>query len=86
MVSHIVEQQQAISAVLAEYRKNWYRMPSDSEFSVLQTVVTVLKPLSILVDALSGGKQVTISAILPALKHIRKLWLQLRERAIWLWR
>ena len=72
MVSRIVEQQQAISAVLAEDRKNWYRMPSDSEFSVLETVVAVLKPLSTLTDALSGEKQVTISAILPVLKHIQK--------------
>ena len=31
MVSRIVEQQQANSAVLAEDQKNWYRMPSDSE-------------------------------------------------------
>ena len=70
MVSHIVEQQQAISAVLAEDQKNWYRMPSDSEF------LRLLKPLSTLTDALSGEKQVTISAILPVLKHIqKKLWL-----------
>ena len=52
----IVEQQQAINAVLAEDRKNWYRMLSDSTFSVLETVVAVLKPLSILTDALPGGK------------------------------
>ena len=61
IVSRIVEQQQSISALLAEDRKNWYRMPSDSEFSVLETVVAVLKFLSFPTDALFGEKQVTIS-------------------------
>ena len=73
MVSRIVEQQQAICAVLAEDRKNWYRMPSDTEFAVLETVVSVLKPLSTLTDALSGEKQVTVSAIRPILKHIQTI-------------
>lgn len=31
-------------------------MPSDPEFSVMETVVEVLKPLSYLTDALSGEK------------------------------
>ena len=70
MVSLIVEQQQA--ADVAEGGKNWYCMPSDSKFSVLETVVAVLKPLSTLTDALSGDKQVTISAIFPVLKYIQK--------------
>ena len=73
MVSRIVEQQQAICAVLAEDRKNWYRMPSDTEFAVLETVVSVLKPLSTLTDALSGEKQVTVSANRPILKHIQTI-------------
>ena len=70
MVSLIVEQQQA--ADVAEGRKNWYCMPSDSQFSVLGTVVAVLKPLSTFTDALSGEKQVIISAIFPVLKYIQK--------------
>ena len=48
MVSHIVEQQQVLSAVLAEDRKNWHKMPSDTEFFVLGRIVDVLKPLSYL--------------------------------------
>ena len=71
MVARIIEQQQAICAVLAEDRKNWHRMPSDADFSVLETIYTVLKPLSTLTDALSGEKQVTISAIRPVLKHVQ---------------
>ena len=73
MVARIIEQQQAICAVLAEDRKNWHRMPSDPDISVLETVYMVLKPLSTLTDALSGEKQVTISAIRPVLKHVQDL-------------
>ena len=71
MVSSVVEQQQALSAVLAEDRKNWHRMPTDAEFSVLETIVDVLKPLSYLTDALSGEKEVTASAVVPLLKHVK---------------
>ena len=46
MIDIILEQQQAVSAVLANDRKNWHHMPTDQEFSVLETVVSVLKPLS----------------------------------------
>ena len=46
-----------------------YRMPTDTEFSVLEGLVEVLKPLSYLTDALSGEKQVTASAVLPVMKH-----------------
>ena len=70
MVSLIVAQQQAIRAVLAEERKNWHRMATDAEFSVLEGSVQVLKPLSYLTDALSGEKQVTASAVLPVMKHV----------------
>ena len=45
-------------------------MPTDSEYSTLENVVEVLKPLAYLTDALSGEKQVTGSAILPILKHV----------------
>lgn len=69
MLERIIEQQQAISAVLAEDRKNWHRMPTDGEWSTLENVVEVLKPLAYLTDALSGEKQVTASAILPVLRH-----------------
>ena len=70
MIARIIEQQQAICAVLAEDRKNWHRMPSDSEFSVLEAAASVLMPLSVFTDALSGEKSVTVSAIRPLLNHI----------------
>ena len=57
MVVRIIEQQQAICAVLAKDRKNWHRIPSETDISVLETFYMVLKPLSTLTDALSGKKQ-----------------------------
>ena len=52
MIDRILEQQQANSTVLANDSKNWHHMPTDQEVSVLETVVLVLRPLSIFTDAL----------------------------------
>ena len=70
MLARILEQQQAICAVLAEDRKNWHRMPSDHEFTTLEAMASVLGPLSTFTDALSGEVMVTVSAVRPLLKHI----------------
>ncbi|KAL1281651.1 hypothetical protein QQF64_000454 [Cirrhinus molitorella] len=45
MVERFLEQQQVISAVLAEDRKKWYLMPKDSDITVLETVKAVLENL-----------------------------------------
>ena len=45
-------------------------MPSQSEFTTLECLVEVLKPLSVFTDALSGEKHVTVSAIRPLLNHL----------------
>ena len=50
--------------------KNWHHMPTDQEVSVLETVVSVVRPLSIFTDALSGDKHLTISVVCPLLRHI----------------
>ena len=39
--------------------------------TLLEVIVEVLKPLSYLTDALSGEKQVTASAVLPVLQHVK---------------
>jgi len=70
MIARILEQQQAICAVLADDRKHWHLMPSDGEFTTLEIVSQVLQPLSVFTDALSRETQVTVSAIRPLLKHI----------------
>ena len=65
----ILEQQQAIRVVLANDCKNLHHMPIDHNVSVLETVVSVLRPLSIFTDALSDEKQLTISVVHPLLRH-----------------
>ena len=63
MINRILEQQKAITSVLAEDHKNWHHM---QEFLVLEIVAAVLK----FTDALSGEKHLTISVVRPLLKHI----------------
>ena len=74
MISRIVEQQQAISAIMAWERKYCNKMPTDAEFTTLETLSDVLKPLSFLTDALAGEKQVTASALVPIMKHVVDSW------------
>ena len=69
-MTQIIEQQQAISAALAEDRKSWHLMPSSAEFTVLEPLAEVLKSLSVLTDALSREKEVSSSALWPILKHV----------------
>ena len=45
-------------------------MPSENEFSTLESLVEVLKPLSVFTDALSGENHVTVSALRPLLNHL----------------
>lgn len=73
MMDRVVEQQQVISTVLAEDRKDWHRMSSDSDFTVIKSVIEVLKPLSFLIDVLTGEKQVTVSAILVVCQHVKEV-------------
>ena len=68
-ISHILEQQ-AIRAVMAGERKYWKKMLTDAEFTTLETLSDVLKPLSFLTDALAGEKQVTASALVPIMEHV----------------
>ena len=70
MVKRILQQQQAVSAVLAEQRDSWHLMPTSEEVSTLEMLVKVLEPLSVLTDALSGEESVTGSAVRPILKHV----------------
>ena len=72
MIARILEQQQALSVVLAEDRKNLHRMINDNELSVLETVFDILKPLSYLTDTLACEKQITASAIHPVLKQLKR--------------
>ena len=55
-------------------------MLTDQEFSCLETVASVLKPIYIFTDALSGEKHVTISAVRPLLSHITNSLLAASEQ------
>ena len=70
MISRILEQQQAISAIMAGERIHWNKMPTDAEFTTLENLSDVLKPLSFLTVALAGEKQVTASALAPIMEHV----------------
>ena len=50
--------------------RNWSKIPSDAEFTNIETTIAVLGPLSLFTDALSGEKWVNISAVQPLLNHI----------------
>ena len=45
-------------------------MPPDAEFSMLEVIVEVLTPLSYLINAISGEKKVTVSAVFLIMKHV----------------
>ena len=70
MMKHVLKQQQAICAVLSNDRKNRSKIPSDVEFTNIETTVAILGPLSIFTDALSEEKWVNISTVRPLLNHI----------------
>lgn len=46
-------------------------MPSDEEINVLEVMVEVLKHIYYLTDALSGEKDVTVSALRCILAHLK---------------
>ena len=70
MISRIIEQQQAVCAVPIDDSKNWSKMLTDQELNTTEIVVAILEPFSFLTDALSGEKNITLSAVHPVLKNI----------------
>ena len=71
MLARILEQQQAICAVLAEDRnKIGTACHLINDLTTLEAISSVLKPLSTFTDALADEKVVTVSAFHPLLNHI----------------
>ena len=60
-----------INAVLVGDCSMWHLMPSNDDSKLLETLVDVLKLLGILIDTLSGEKQLTSSAITEPLQLVR---------------
>ena len=70
MINHIMEQQEPIRIILANDRRTAHLVPTWQDMDVLESVVAVLSPLHEFTDLLAGEK-VTVSAILPLLRHIQ---------------
>ena len=70
MINRLMEQQEPIRVILANDRRTAHLVPSWQDVDVLESVVAVLSPLRDFTDLLAGEKKVTVSAILPLLRHI----------------
>ena len=70
MVKRMVEQQDAVSAVLGQDRRVSHLVPTWQDLDVLQSILDALKDFNKLTDLLSGEKRVTFSAINPLIKLI----------------
>lgn len=66
MVSRVIEQQQPVCATLLELKKTDL-MPSDNEFSSMETYVNIMKPLVMITEAIGAEQWVTISTVRPIL-------------------
>jgi len=79
MTSRIIEQQQAISAVLAEDHKNWNKLLTDKEFWVIKASSIVFEPFTYLTNAHYAEKIVTVSTIHPVMKHKTEVLTMVKE-------
>ncbi len=64
MAERIINQQQPLCATLLELRKGEL-MPTDDEFTALESYCKVMKPLVDITEAIGAEKWVTISAVRP---------------------
>ena len=69
MVRRVLEQQQPLCATLLELKKGDL-MPSDSEFSIMEKYVVVMKPLVEITEVIGAEQWVTISALRPLLHKL----------------
>ena len=72
MVQRVLEQQQPLRATLLELKRGDL-MPSDAEFSTIDTYVEVMKPLVVITEALGEEKWVTSSTVRPLLYKLLKV-------------
>ena len=69
MIARISEQQRSICVVLATDRKS-VNFLSSLDFDVIDSMISVLKPLRKLTDALAAEKRVSVSAVKPLVQSI----------------
>ena len=74
IVSCLLQQRQPLCAALIEIKKTDL-MPSDAEYSSMETFLQVLQPIVEITETLSGEKLVTISAVRPLLHKLLSIHL-----------
>ena len=69
MLERVLEQQQALYAVLMENKEKHLRalLPDAGEWGVIEDLISILKPFSDTTQVLSGSKYPTISLLAPIL-------------------
>ncbi len=71
MVARLLEQEEAVRAVLSSDRKTSHLIPSWQDVEVLESIHVALSPLADLTDFLSGENHITISSIIPVLHNLK---------------
>jgi len=79
MIERVLEQQQAISQVLASDKKTRHLVLTWQDLEVLESVHKALKPLLEFTDALSGEDYVTVSYVKPVLHLFHSSILAIQE-------
>ena len=79
MIERVLDQEAAISRVLAAEKKCLHLVPTLQTLSVLKSINTAVKPLQEFTDALSGESYVTVSFIKPTLGMFRSSLLKAKE-------
>lgn len=69
MIERILKQQAAFYAVLMENKSNRSLLPSSDEFTVLEELASVLKPIQQVTELLSGSKCAIILCMFPAISE-----------------
>ena len=75
MVERILNQQQPLCATLLELKKGDL-MPSDNEFTVMESYIKIMKPLVDITEIMGAQKWVTISAVRPLLHKLLQVSFQ----------
>lgn len=71
MIERVLEQEKAITQVLATDKKTRHLVPTWQDIMVLESVTAALKPLQDFTDALSGEAYVSLSYLKPVI-HLLK--------------
>ena len=70
ILARFLERQQAVCAVLFEHGGDRVLIPSPTEFSVIEELVDILKPLNDVTEILSGDLYSTIGLVQPVFHRL----------------